>query len=563
MNKVAVNQAKVQQIQAQISELQSNYTAQQANAQATYNNQLATLQKNLAAANAEPDAATTQTTQVTPVVPNAGVSVANSGQVQGKNHMNNIVASKILITAMRELAQILKQGGSGVMTVKAAGENMAALLAKMEKAIEEMGLRQRDPQSLDQNERDVVEMADRLKASVESFSQVPPPAVQEPKNLLIAEDDVEQTRREQSANPALAKTAGENPFAKKDDDKKEDKGEDKKEEKKDEKKSDDKPSFPAKKDEEKKDDKKEEKKDDKKPAPFEKKDDKKEDKSEPKKSESKPEGKKEDKDEKGEKSDVAEAKKAIKIIEDLLAKEEGEEHGEPPAHLADLKMALEDVKKFLLGEEAEMGMPGMGDTGMGMPELGLTPSLDMKDPNKIDIVKTGPAVPLPPPGMKPEPALGLEKNLHPITDALPVGPAKPKLPAIDKKPKVDMAKDMGNTSGLKVNDRVWTKTAGEVYEIDDEPGRVIAIAGSKIIVDFGDDIPSEMEANELVVAKPVDNEGTMFEAPAPSIEEEASMGLSAFTPVSHEVQKVLSTLSFADVMAQHLKGEKDSPFEIK
>lgn len=581
----------------------------------------------------------------------------------------------------------------------------------------------------------ILKLLDEGKARLEKLINAPTSTPQD----VVPQEPMSTEQIEPKAS--MTKVAGENPFAKKDDDKgeeKEEKGEkeepkEKKAnpfEKKDKKEGDDKkPSFPPKK-EEKKDDKKEDKPE---PKKEEKKDDKKE---APKKDAPKKEHGDEKKDEKG-------AKEAIKIIEDLLAKEEKEGEGNP--HLQELRDALSKMESFLFGEKGEMGMPGMDMPGIGMPGLDKGPALEMKDPHKEDILKTGPAVPLPPAGMKPEgPALGLEKNLHPIPTAKPVGPAIKKLPMLDKAPKMDMAKEMGQVSAnqrianvspeaqdwisnkikilvgegksqeqaaaiaysmarekgydvpekkaamendstriasikamtkraflkvvansdaakewwssldeaskeevkdaaiakamelfskdpnkakfvpepskaittdtgtggvsgkkgdfieesgelasnessidlydfslqlanlfdqyqsgrkafrsnnmvknsFNIHDRVWAKTANESYTIDDEPGRIVAIAEGKIIVDWGDADLSEEKPEDLIVAKPVDGEGTMFDAP-PTIDQEVATGMNAFTPVSMNVEKVLSVISFADTMAQHIKALSD------
>lgn len=356
----------------------------------------------------------------------------------------------------------------------------------------------------------------------------------------------------------------------------------------------DKPPF-MKKDEEKKEEPKdEEKKEDKKeegkkpepkkdgpPAPD------KGDKAEEKKSEEKKEAPK--KEHHDEKPDIDAAKKAIGLLEKVLEKEEKD--GESGPHLMGLKEALEKIKEFMGEEKSEMG----------------SPALEMKDPHSEDILKTGPATPLPPGAAKPE--LGLDKGLHPITDAKPLGPTKPKLPVIEG-PKVDLKKELGASkedeldveakkygpgakktiehkmekmkgedkpqeqklaiaieearekgekvppkkAEFEINDRVWQKQAGENYEIGDEPGRIVAIAEGKIVVDWGlDDVPTEEKPEDLVKAVPMDTEGTLFSQPSQE-EVEISAGLGAFTPVSHEVQKVLSGLSFADVMAQHIEA---------
>ena len=102
---------------------------------------------------------------------------------------------------------------------------------------------------------------------------------------------------------------------------------------------------------------------------------------------------------------------------------------------------------------------------------------------------------------------------------------------------------------------MWQKQAGENYEIGDEPGRIVAIADGKVVVDWGmDDVPTEEKPEDLLIATPIDGEGTIFEQPLSQEEAEVQAGLNAFTPASHEVQKVLSNLSFADVMAEHAKS---------
>ena len=454
----------------------------------------------------------------------------------------------------------------GITNMTAKNSNILALASSISRFLRAANIPENEPgiqgamdtiltnvANVDQAE--VQAWIDQLQASTTEMEKIKPVMALPPATI------------QESAS--LVAHAGENPFAKKDDDKGEDKKDEPKSEEKKEDKSDDKKPTPFEKKDEKKEDKpeekKEEKSEDKKEAP------KSESKSEPKKDAPKKKGKEDEEKESYEmsKSETKGAKKAIKLLEDLIKKEKKEGLGE----VEPLEMALKEIKEFLFEEKkdhaGDMGMdmpglPGMDMPGLGMP--GMDKGLDLKDPNKMDILVTGPAVPLPPMGDKPMgagPALGLEKGLHPITDAKPVGPKTVKPPLMEKAPKVDLAKEMGNTSAFKLNDRVWQKTSGESYEIDDEPGRIVAFAGNgAIVVDWGTDIPTEEKATDLVVAVPVDKEASMFEAPAPTIEEETAMGLGAFTPTSQEVQKVLSGLSFADVMAQHVKGEKIWPFEI-
>ena len=360
---------------------------------------------------------------------------------------------------------------------------------------------------------------------------------------ILACLDASRTELEKAIG--MSKSA-EFPFAKKDEPKNEPKLDGKDDAKKEEPKDDKKPGFPP-------------KKEDKKPNPFEKKDDKKEEpKAEPKKEEHKSEPKHDGPKEEhhDEHKDESEAKEAIELLEKLLADEEKE--GEPAPHLTELKDALKLVREFLLEEEGEMHLPGMdGLPGLGMPGLGKPNPLDMKDPHKMDIQVAGPAMPLPAP--KPEPALGLDKNLHPL-DAKPLGPKVVKPPVLNKPPMANKPPQIPPAihASLKVNDRVWTKTAGAEYEIDDEPGRIVAIANDVAVVDWGNDAPCEEKIEDLVVAKTMNGEGTMFDAPpALTPEQEVVAGMNAFTPTSQEVQKALSTVSFADAMASHIKALAD------
>ena len=423
----------------------------------------------------------------------------------------------------------------------------------------------------------------------------------------------EGTERAAKLLETLNKFAAEFPFLK---EKKEDKGDDKapakdskpnpfekKDEKKEEKK-DDKPAPFEKKDdkkEEKKDDKKpeapksEKKDDEKKPAPFEKKEEKKDDK--------KPEApKSEKKDDKGEgkkeeKSDEKEAEKAIGIIEKLLGKEEGVgDMGEA----APLKEALEKIKVFLgIEKKEELGLPGMDIgkplPGMGMPKMpgmdlgkpkmpgmpSAPNALDMKNPHDKDIIKTGPAVPLPnkPVGAPPAgPKFDLKKEMGPLPGGpkppppgmpgKPLGPLTKKLPVINKDefPEAEGKKPVlpviPAKASFNINDRVWLKTAaGEEYNIGDEPGRVIDhTEDGKPVVDwpYEGSAPTVEENEDLVAA--ISEDGNSSELFAPEVNETDTSILfndnTAFTsepaaPMGSTPELALANASFADMMSKH------------
>jgi hypothetical protein len=224
----------------------------------------------------------------------------------------------------------------------------------------------------------------------------------------------------------------------------------------------------------------------------------------------------------------------------------------------------------------------MGDAGLDMgkpldimapkgPEMGK-PAVDTKDPHKEDIVKTGPAVPLPEKGMPGKPAdkplvddLGLDafegvwnkpaepKKVGPkVVKPVKVGPAVPaeKPLPVSEKPLPAMA--------FKINDRVWLKQGGEGYTIGDEPGRIVAIAGeNEVVVDWGyDDIPTKENINDLERPLPEDNVDLFAETPetdATLFTDQPNQTAMTAEPVATPAtaEQALAQASFADMLSKH------------
>lgn len=111
------------------------------------------------------------------------------------------------------------------------------------------------------------------------------------------------------------------------------------------------------------------------------------------------------------------------------------------------------------------------------------------------------------------------------------------VPVIDKKP-------LAPTS-LKVNDIVWVRNAEFMEE---NPGRIIAVADGKAVVDWGaDEVPTQYDMSELVKAEVEDV--NVFTATSETIVKEAAdggkLGVESFDPSS-----VLKNTSFSEAMSK-------------
>lgn len=314
---------------------------------------------------------------------------------------------------------------------------------------------------------------------------------------------------------SLGATAGENPFAKKDEDKKEDKPEG------------DKKANPFEKKDDKSEDKKEEKsekKDEKSEEKSEKKEDKKDEKSEPKeeKSEEPKKSKSEEKREKKEeKDDLKALKEALKIMEKFLSKEEKEgETGE----VAKAREVVETIKE-LAGEEVK---EAAGDAV-------ALPPMDMK--------MEGPESPIEKAGEEPKDMFG-DKDLakEPMDTMKPGAPMEGGMKPIPTiKPTLALAK-------FVVGDRVLSRSA-EVS--DEDPGKVIAVcANNKYVIDWGTEVPTEEDGKMLIkVDAAAEPKGLFTNAPAQEIEAAQPEG-GQMAAYDNEETRVLSNMSFADALTR-------------
>ena len=345
----------------------------------------------------------------------------------------------------------------------------------------------------------------------------------------------------------LGATAGENPFAKKDDkdekpadDKKEDKGDNKanpfaKKDDKDEKPADDKKedkgdnkANPF----EKKDDKPEEKKDDK---PAEKKEDKPAEKKEEHKSEEKKdeEPKKSKSEKKSEKDDLKALKEALKIMEKFLTKEEKSGEAGPEAEIA--KEVVEGIKE-LAGEEVKEKAEG----------------LDLGAPMEIGV--EGPVEPIEKAGEEPKDMFGAPETdlAKDVTDTMKPGAPMPgamkPIPTI--KPNLALAK-------FDVNDRVLSRSA---EASDEDPGKIIAVcANNKYIVDWGTEIPTEEDGRGLMKIE-VAAVNLFNNAPTEEIAAVQPEG-GQMANFDNEETKVLSNMSFADALTR-MNEDYDDDCEV-
>jgi len=127
--------------------------------------------------------------------------------------------------------------------------------------------------------------------------------------------------------------------------------------------------------------------------------------------------------------------------------------------------------------------------------------------------------------------------------------------------------ELSGVATFQLHDRVWRKSEKleGLNNVGDEPGRIIAIGGGKVVVDWGDDIgiPSEESPDGLLLAAKASDEG-MFQQeaiPAPDQEmdpiEEGPMGRT------EEIEKVLKSTSLHDMLKRMADDdEKTDPFAV-
>jgi hypothetical protein len=355
----------------------------------------------------------------------------------------------------------------------------------------------------------------------------------------------------------LGKTAGENPFAEKEED--DDKGEGKdgpeKEDKKDDKKA---PPFAKKED---KGEKSDESKDEGPEKPEPSKDEGEKDE-EPKKSKSEVKREK-----KKEKDEAKLLKQMIGLGEKLLKLEKGEDD----AHIEELKHAIEVLKEFNKEEKAEE--PGAPEGDMDVIE------------------KTGPDIPPALEGLAlpmseqviPDAGLGAPGEMKVVDLAPPVmelaAAKKPsKFPDFLKKQKPGDDKDKGDDKGFipgkapekksefQLHDRVWRKADFEsgFETVGDEPGRIVDFGNGKAIVDWGNEgIPTEEEPTDLVLAEAAAVDSSMFALAKQSPWlESVSISRSPMGGVE-QLNNVLRETSLHDILARQAKENETEPDTVK
>jgi len=413
-----------------------------------------------------------------------------------------------------------------------------------------------------------------------------------------------------SSISSIGKSSSENPFASDDDGEKGDE--------KEESKVDDKANPFAKKednDEDKGEDEGEDS-DDKSESP------KKEEKKEEKKD------KKEDEEEietpEWEKRDIKMAKKALELLEKLMKREKKE--GEMP-QAEELKQAIDFIEKFLAAEKGEVSKgsedmaviektgpdvpPAMEGLALPLPEpmkedeegmkvIDLAPPVlpliaahatgephthaipDKKADAVIETMKGAPhigdvasvvekGVPA-----KPQPRYELQ-NKPPVKKAAqndpPTGNEPDAIPA-DQMPESTsnvLSKSDGDESpkesSFKLHDRVWRKSDFEsgFETVGDEPGRIVDFGNGKAIVDWGNDIPTEENMNELVLVSSASGEDLMFAPEKTSAEPELEPVHANRGPMSgaSEVELVLRETSLYDILAKQAKDNEVIPDTVK
>lgn len=258
---------------------------------------------------------------------------------------------------------------------------------------------------------------------------------------------------------------------------------------------------------EKEDDDGEKEKDEKEEKPSEKAD------GPPKKSPAgdKEKSKKEPK-EKGEKKDIKVAKDAIKLIEKLIKSEEGE----GGAHAGALQEVLDRLKQFI-GEEK-----GEGDKPTGAP--GMAPEM-------------------------PGPGPGMDIGVEPMGSPAPLGPMG--------------SWTQTNRTGFDLYDRVWPSDAMNkgLDSVGLEPGRIIAFSGEKVVVDWGNDIPTEESPADLSIVEKAEGSERLFPGISNSeipegYENDSDQGENQRL----EAEKILKSLSLKEMLAK--KSESSDPAAV-
>ena len=125
-------------------------------------------------------------------------------------------------------------------------------------------------------------------------------------------------------------------------------------------------------------------------------------------------------------------------------------------------------------------------------------------------------------------------------------------------------------SGFDVNDRVWRKSdfSAGFETAGDEPGRIIAIGGGKVVVDWGteDNIPVEENPGDLIIATRTAGEDGVFALPERAGEIEldldVNMGKGAMG-IPEEIEKVLKETSLHELLIKHAQESRQEENIVK
>lgn len=230
-----------------------------------------------------------------------------------------------------------------------------------------------------------------------------------------------------------------------------------------------------------------------------------------------------------ESKDIADADEAIEILRDLIDKEKGDMEG--GAHVSELEQALKLLEKFKGEEHAEEGDADMFKS-KPMPGAGPKPPMPGGAPGKVMPMKMEI---LPPAG-------------GPAKGPMPAGPApmKPMSAWLDT-----------SVAGFPVGARVWrAEQTGSMEYVGDESGRVVASENGMVIVDWGDEIPTENLPGDLTLVQAAADEAEVFE-PAPDLSAVADEQDFEQRTADEEASAILSSLSLKDMLSKAAEDAVD------
>ncbi len=222
-----------------------------------------------------------------------------------------------------------------------------------------------------------------------------------------------------------------------------------------------------------------------------------------------------------ESKDIGDAEDAIDVIMDLIDKEKGDMEG--GKHVGDLEQALKLLQKFVGEEHAEEGDADMFKS-KPMPGAGPKPPMP-GGPGKVMPMKMEI---LPPAG-------------GPAKGPMPAGPApmKPMSAWLDT-----------SVAGFPVGARVWrAEQTGSMEYVGDESGRVVASENGMVIVDWGDEIPTENLPSDLTLVQAAADEAEVFEA-APDLNLVADEQDFEARTADEEAAAILSSMSLKTMLAK-------------